>query len=774
MGAQIAAHLANAGLKVELLDMAAKDGPKDGVVESLFSRASKLKPPPFFTADVADRIRLGNFDEHWERLAEVDWVVEVVVENMDVKRQIAERLDATVGEHAVVSTNTSGLPIHQIIEGRSATFRRRFLGTHFFNPPRYMKLLELVPTPDTDPEVLARVGEFGRLALGKGVVVAKDTPNFIANRIGVHAILQAIRRMTEGGYGFHDVDLLTGPLIGRPKSATLRTCDVVGLDTMAYVAQNLWQAVADDESRDAFLVPEVLQSLVDAGSFGAKVGRGFYKKEGRSILCFDPGTGDYVEPGAPQVDLSGVKRAGDLTARLRALYDDSGRGGAFFRDITQDMLAYSARRVPEITDNPADLDRAIRWGFGYEMGPFQTWDALGFERVRDDLESAGHELPAWIDEVSRSEDRSFYAGQPDRRAVFMPASGHVADRQLDDEISLAVVAASGASPIWENEGAALLDLGDGVPVFVFRSKANTLGASVMTGLRECLALVEQGPYHGLVIGNDGENFSPGANLVEMVDAAGRGAFDEIDDMIRRFQDTIQRVAYATKPIVMALRGRVFGGACEMLMACRHAVASAESYIGLVETGAGLIPAGGGTMRMAAWAAERALRPEPEHVGPWLGAAFDTIARATVGSSAHHAQRLGFLSPGACILPNADRRLFVAKQEVLRLSAESYLPPPERLAIPVLGAPAREQFEAALRGHREAGRIDEHAEHVAGRVAWVLTGGDLPQPDRVSESHLLDLERQAFVELLQDERTRQRIVAIVGPPKAARLQQADNK
>lgn len=766
MGAQIAGHLANVGLTVELLDMPSEDGPKSGLVESLFDRASKLKPPPFFTPDVADRIRLGNFEEHWDRLADVDWVVEVVLENMEVKRDVAKRLDATVSEHAVISTNTSGLPIHRIIDGCSESFRRRFLGTHFFNPPRYMKLLELVPTPDTSPEVLARVSEFGRLALGKGVVVAKDTPNFIANRIGVHAILQTIRRMGDGGYGFHDVDQLTGPLIGRPRSATLRTCDVVGLDTMAYVAQNLWGAVEDDESRDAFLVPEVLQALVDAGALGAKVGRGFYKKEGKHILCFDPATGDYAAPGEPELDLAAVKRAGGLVARMRALYDDPGRAGQLFRDITQDTLAYSARRVPEITDNPADLDRAIRWGFGYEIGPFQTWDALGFERVRDDLVAAGHELPSWVEELAGSEARSFYAGTPGRETVFVPGAGHTEDIRPADEISLAVVAASGSSPIWENDSAALLDLGDGVPVFEFRSKANTLGGSVMTGLRECLAIVEDGPYHGLVIGNDGEHFSPGANLVEMVDAATRGAFDEIDAMIARFQSTIQCVAYATKPVVMALRGRVFGGACEMLMACRHAVASAESYIGLVETGAGLIPGGGGTMRMAAWAAERALRPDPEHIGPWLQAAFETVARATVSSSAHHAQRLGFLSPGACVIANADRRLFVARAEVLRLSEEGYLPPPERLAVPVLGSPARQRIEAGLREHREAGRIDEHAEFVAARLAWVLTGGDLDGPGRLTETQLLDLERQAFVELLRDERTRQRIVAIVGPPKSA--------
>jgi 3-hydroxyacyl-CoA dehydrogenase len=347
----------------------------------------------------------------------------------------------------------------------------------------------------------------------------------------------------------------------------------------------------------------------------------------------------------------------------------------------------------------------------------------------------------------------------------MPGRGYAADPEPADELSLSIVVSGGAKTLWENDQAALIDLGDGVPVFEFRSKANTLGTGVMTGLRECLELVESGPHRGLVIGNDAEHFSPGANLVEMMGAVQRGTLDEVDTMIARFQDTIQRVCYATKPVVMATRGRVLGGACEMLMACGHAVAAAESYVGLVELGAGLIPAGGGTMRMAALAAERAPGESPEQVMPWLSAAFETLARVTVAGSAHHAQRLGFLGQGACIVRNADRRLFVAKEEVLRLSREGYLAPPERLAVYVLGEPARQQIEAALRAQREAGHIDAYGELLAGRLAWVITGGDLDAPAHVTESYLLDLEREVFVGLLGEEGTQQRIQALVGPARA---------
>jgi 3-hydroxyacyl-CoA dehydrogenase len=765
MGAQIAAHLANTGLAVELLDIAAPPGTGNQNVEALFARAAQLKPPPFFTADVAQRIRLGNFDDHWERVGEVDWVVEAVVENLAIKRSVLERLDGRVRGDAVVSTNTSGLPIHSLTAGRSASLRRRFLGTHFFNPPRYMKLLELVPTPDTDPAVVQRVAWFASLHLGKGVVVAKDTPNFIANRIGVHAILQAIRRMTEGGYSFEELDALTGPLIGRPKSATLRTCDVVGLDTLAHVAKNLHGAVPEDESRAAFEVPAVLQQLIAAGALGSKSKRGFYRKEGKAILSFDPATGQYAAPRPLQLgDLGALKKAGDLPARLRALYADGGRAGALFRAITLDTLAYSARRVPEITDSPADLDRAIRWGFGWELGPFETWDALGFERVPADLSAAKLALPRWIADVAAGEKR-FYRERGAHREVFLPArGGYAVDPVPADHIDLKVLVKDRERTLWESDQAALLDLGDGVALFEFRSKANTLSAGVMEGLELCLSRIEREDFAGLVIGNGAEHFSPGANLVEMAAAAQQQRLHDIDRMIARFQGTVQHVCDAQKPVVLSTRGRVLGGACELLLACRHPVLAAESYVGLVELGAGLIPAGGGTMRMAAVAAARARTPAASDVQPWLAAAFETVAKATVSASAHEAIRLGYAPPTATIVRNADRHLWVAAQEVRRLAAEGWLPAPARRTVRVLGKPAREAFEAGLAKMREGGLIREYDEFLGKRLAFVITGGDLSAPADVPEQYLLDLEREVFVALLREKGTQERIAAIVGPKR----------
>ncbi|MEM7203443.1 MAG: 3-hydroxyacyl-CoA dehydrogenase/enoyl-CoA hydratase family protein [Planctomycetota bacterium] len=765
MGAQIAAHLANTGLRVELLDLAAKDGDPNTVVETLFARAMKLRPEPCFTPDVAARVRLGNFDEHWNRLADVDWVIEAVVERLDIKQQITTRLEGTVRADAVVSTNTSGLPIHEIAAGRAEGFRRRFLGTHFFNPPRYMKLLELVPTPDTDPDVLARVVAFARLHLGKGCVVAKDTPNFIANRIGVYSILQTIRSAESMGLSFADVDALTGPLIGRPKSATYRTCDVVGLDTLVYVANSLHAAVID-ENREAFAVPPVLQQLVERGATGQKAKAGFYKKAGKQILSFDPASGDYAPPPPSQLDgVDALKKAGSLADRLRALWDDQGRGGAFFRATTTDLLGYAARRIPEITDNPADLDRAIRWGFGWEMGPFEIWDALGAKRVNAELKAQGTALPDWVtDKAPPFYGASSDTGPTRGRDVLLPSGTRQSDAPPADELDLVAPGQADAALVWSSDQAALHDLGDGVACFEMRSKARTLTTGVMAGLQECLELVERGPWRGLVIGHGAEHFSPGANLVEMATAAQAGQFDEIDAIIRRFQNTIQAVHEAAKPVVVATSGRVLGGACELLMACRHPVVAVESYVGLVEIGAGLIPAGCGTMRMAAWAADRAESREPQAVQPWLQRAFQTLATATVATSGPLAQRLGFAAPAATLVRRAERRLWVAKQEVLRIASQGYLPAPAQRTVYVLGASGRAALDAAVHQMLRAGHADEGSAQIAQRLGWVITGGDLTTPAEVPEQYLLDLERETFVALLREPYTQARIAAILGKGK----------
>ena len=759
MGAQIAAHLANAGLEVHLLDIAPDDADDpNAVVEKGFEQARDASPDPFFADDVADRIYLGNFEEHFDRVGEVDWVLEAVLERMDVKRDVHARIEAHARPDAVISTNTSGLPIHEIAEGRSEDFKGRFLGTHFFNPPRYQKLLEVVPTDRTEPSVVERVAQFGRLRLGKGIVVANDVPYFIGNRIGVFALMEALRYYTEGAYTIEEIDTLTGTLVGHPKSATFRTADLVGLDVMLDVAQNLSEKLEDDERREAFEVPEILQRLVDEGRLGEKTKAGFYKKEDGEIKSLDPETFEYTSAEEEELgDLGDIWNAGGLSARLNALYQDSGRAGRFFRDTTLELLAYSANRIGEITDNPADVDRAIRWGFGWEKGPFQVWDTLGMETVRNGLADHDLSVPAWVDDLD-GDDGTFYRTSEGQRMVYLPdAGGYEPDPRPDDELNLAAVKQDEANELWTNDDAALLDLGDGVALFEFRSKANTLGRDVMMGLRECIDRVEEDPgLRGLVVGNQGKNFSVGANLGEMAMAASQGAFDVIDQYISEFQETIQQVRYAEKPVVVATHQRVLGGGCEMAMACPNPVAAAETYIGLVELGVGLIPAGTGTMRLAAKAAREAPNDNPNAIQDHLRPYFETVAMAEVAESAAQGIEMGFLPENTRVVMHEDRRLHVARQEVLRLSEEGYAPPPVMNTIKVLGEKTLSTFKVALAQYREGNYITEYDEHLATELGKVMCGGELSSPQEVHEDYLIELEREVFLSLLGEEKTQARI------------------
>jgi 3-hydroxyacyl-CoA dehydrogenase len=759
MGAQIAAHLANAGLEVHLLDIAPDDGDDpNAVVRKGFEQAREASPDPFFTDAVADRVYLGNFEADFERVGAVDWIVEAVVERMDVKRDVHARIEEHAADDAVISTNTSGLPIHEITEGRSADFKRRFLGTHFYNPPRYLKLLELVPTDATDPAVTERVAQFGRLRLGKGIVVANDVPYFIGNRIGVYAQLQAIRHFTDGDYSIEEIDTLTGKLSGRPKSATFRTADLVGLDVLVDVATNLRDLVDEEAQRAAFAVPDVMQRLVDEGRLGEKTKAGFYKKEDGEIKSINPETFEYTSAEEEELgDLGEVWSADGLAGRLNALYQDTGRAGRFFRETTLDLLAYSAHRLGEISDNPADVDRAIRWGFGWEMGPFEMWDALGMDTVLNGMAEHDLDPPGWVETMSER-GHSFYDTDEDPRSVFMPGAGsHEPDPRPGDELRLNPIKQDSANELWSNDDAALLDLGDGVALYEFRSKANTLGRDVMMGLRECIDRVEQdADLRGIVVGNEGKNFSVGANLGEMAMAASQGAFDVIDQYIDEFQRTIQQVRYASKPVVVAPHQRVLGGGCEMAMACPHPVASAETYIGLVELGVGLIPAGTGTMRLAAKAAQEAPNDNHNAIQDHLRPYFETVAMAEVAESAAQGIDMGFLPETTRIVMHEDRRLYAAKQEVLRLSEQGYAPPPVMNTIKVLGEKTLSTFKVALMQYREGNYISEYDEHLATELATVMCGGKLSSPQEVHEDYLIELEREVFLRLLGEEKTQARI------------------
>ncbi|RMH89411.1 MAG: 3-hydroxyacyl-CoA dehydrogenase/enoyl-CoA hydratase family protein [Calditrichaeota bacterium] len=769
MGAQIAAHLANAGLQVLLLDIPAKEGSnKNAVVEGAFKKLVKMKPNPFATQAATKRIRLGNFDDDLHRLGEVEWVIEAVVENMEIKRQLMERVEQVISPGTIVSSNTSGLPIHQIAEGRSEAFKKHFLGTHFFNPPRYLKLLEVIPTPDTDPIVVERIRHFGYLHLGKGVVIAKDTPNFIANRIGNFSVMLAMRAFTDGDYTIEEIDALTGPLTGKPKSATFRTADVVGLDTLLYVADNLYAAIPDDESREMHKAPDLLRKMVEKGILGAKTGQGFYKKVGKEILSLNKETLEYESAKPLNLgDLEAIKKAGDLPARLRALYEDQGRAGAFFRQYTLEVLGYCARRIPEIADSPADIDNAMRWGYANELGPFETWDALGFERVLQDMKAAGIALPEWVEQMAAEGHTSFYREHDGEREVYVPGKGYVLHPRPADQISLAVVKANPENTIWERKEAALLDLGEGVALYEFRSKSNALGTDVVQGLMEAIEYVEQHDYLGLVIGNEGKNFSVGANLGEAAIALQEKRFKELEAAVKAFQELNKRIRYARKPVVAAVHGMALGGGCEITMSSAQVVGALETYLGLVELGAGLIPAGCGTTYMTALAAERAPSATHNDILPFLVEVFKTIATARAATSFLEAKELGFAPSRAVTVMNGDRRLYVAKQEVLRLANEGYAPPPVRTHIPVLGQEGRAALDMLAYSMQQAGYATEYDVFLAKKLAYVMCGGNITGMAEVHEEYLFQLEREVFLSLLGERKTQERIHSILTTNKPLR-------
>ena len=769
MGSQIAAHLANVGLTVHLLDIPAPSGNKNHLVEAAFKKALKLSPPIFFTSQTAQRVILGNYEEHWSRIAQVDWVIEAVVENLAIKQDLLARIEAIIAPGTIVSTNTSGLSIQAIATGRSAPFRQHFLGTHFFNPPRYLKLLEIIPTPDTDPLVVERLQWFSRLYLGKGVVIAKDTPNFIANRIGVLVTMLGLQAVTKQGYTLAEIDRLTGSLVGRPKSGTFRTIDLVGLDILVQVADHLYQAVEQDECRDLFQVPEVLRQLVATGTLGTKTGQGFYKKVSGEIHALNLQTLTYEPMRPPQLEnLAEIESITSLPERLRALYGQVGRAGDFFRQMIRTTLAYSANRIPEIADSPVALDRAMRWGFGWELGPFEIWDALGWEQLRHDIEQAGLPLPAWITAMMTVDFARFYTPLSQS---YHPQHGYLALPQPQDELHLDQLDSSAI--LWQNEQAVLWDVGDRVALYEFRSKANTLSALVIQGLVEVLDWLENHDYRGLVIGNEGTNFCVGINLAEVGQMVADQVSPTIDpghpavaQLLRQFQTLVQRIHYFHKPIVAAIQGRVLGGGCELAMACPQVVADAETYIGLVELGVGLIPAGGGLMRMARWINRRAATASLGDSLPFLKQVFTTIGMAKVATSADEGQELGFVPPTAQVMMNSDRRLAVAKQTVLYLDRIGYRPPP-RQPIYVLGATGRAALQHMAYILQQGGYISDYDRQLADHLATVLTGGELTDPTWVDEDYLLQLERDRFLPLLNQAKTQQRILHMLQTKKPLR-------
>jgi 3-hydroxyacyl-CoA dehydrogenase len=765
MGAAIAAHAANAGLAVDLLDLDTE------AVQGGFERMLAGRPAALASPRLAERIHLGSFEEDLDRIAAADWVVEAIVERLEPKQELLARVEKLVGPDAVVSSNTSGLPLASLAEGRSEGFRRRFLGTHFFNPPRYLKLVELIPTADTDPEVLERMRAFVERALGKGAVVAKDTPNFIANRLGSFAGMHDVRYALEHGYSIEEVDALTGPLVGRPKTATFRLFDQVGLDVMVGVAANLYDLAPEDESRDVLPAPEPLRRMLDARLLGNKTGGGFYrrgKRDGQTVFdVLDLDTLEYRPAAKPELPIVAAARDhDDLGARLRFLLDraDEDRGARYLRDTLLPSLAYAARRVPEIADSLVEVDHAVEWGFGYQLGPFRAWDVIGVADGVARMEALGIEVPAWVKEMLAAGHGSFYRdGQ-----VYSPLTRNYQPVPVDPEVvDLDRLKAEGGE-VAQNGSASLVDLGDGVLCLELHAPASAIDAAVVELGARAVQELEGGDWKGLVIANQARNFCVGANLGEVGMAAYQGLYDQVGRAAKSLQDTLMGLRYAARPVVAAPHGQTLGGGAEIVLAADRVVAALETYIGLVEVGVGIVPAGGGCKELLRRVVSPAMRAAPDAPPlPFVQRVFETIGLAKVATSAVEARELGFLEEHDVVVLDADHQLVAAKREVLDL-ADAYQPPArEEASVYAAGRPVLAALEMAVQTLQWAGQAGPHDGVVARQLARVLCGGELSLGQWVPERHILDLEREAFLALLREPKTMERIQAFLTTGKVIR-------
>ncbi len=784
MGAQIAAHLANAGIEILLLDIVPASLTEDERARGLtpespevrnriarlgLERAKQLHPPAFFDPDRARLITVGNFEDDLPKVATAEWIIEAVVEDREIKRALFRRVEPYRHPNAIVSSNTSGIPIAQLQEGLSESFRRHFLGTHFFNPPRYMKLVEVIPTPETDPGVVRAIADVCDRVLGKGVVFAKDTPNFIANRIGTFSFLGTLRAMLENELTLEEVDALTGSLIGHPKSATFRTADLVGLDVLARVVENIAANAPHDEWREVFALPDFVQEMIRRGWIGEKAGQGFYRRDpiSREIFALDYRTLEYRP--RQRVYLPALEMARtieDVRERLRTLVRGSDRVGQFLWTIVSETLLYAAHRIPEIAEDIVQVDRAMKWGFNWELGPFETWDALGVRWMVERLEREGRAIPPLVQALLASGNETFYREEAGRQLYFDLASATHREVELPPGLLLLSRLKAQNRLVRSNPGASLIDLGDGVACLEFHSKMNTIGADTVQMLHYALERVDE-DFEGLVIGNQGEHFSAGANLVLLLLAAEEGEWEELDAMIRAFQKVNLALKYAKKPVVVAPFGLTLGGGCEITLHAPKVRAAAETYIGLVEVSVGLIPAGGGTKELLLRMLERAPRGDSVDVFPYVRQAFETIALAKVSGSAHEAKRMGLLRPTDPITMNRDRLIADAKETVLALVREGYEPLSPPAEIPVLGEPGLAALKLGIHLAWRAGQITEYDAHIGRKLAWVLCGGDLRAPRSVSEVYLLDLEREAFLSLLGEPKTRERMRHMLAEGKPLR-------
>ena len=779
MGARIAALFANSGLPCTLLDIVPpglpQDAPADArnkIVRAGLDTAKKAKPAAFFTASLADRIAIGNFDDDLARCAEADWIIEVVAENLEIKKNLLARVAQLRKPGAIVTTNTSGLPVHLIAEGMSEEFQQHWAGTHFFNPPRYLKLVELIPGPKTSPDVIATLGEFCDRRLGKGVVVAKDTPNFIANRIGTFSMLNALRLMGSLGMTVEEVDACTGPVIGQPKSATFRTADIVGLDVLLHVVKNIYETVPNDESREMYRVPALVEEMARRGWLGDKTGQGFYKRvkgDGENeILTLDVNTMEYRPRQKVRFpSLENAKTIEDTSERLRALIgpvlegQKTDKAQQFLWALLSETCLYAARRVPEISDHVADVDRAMRWGFAWELGPFQLMDAIGVKAFAAGMQKEGRSLPPVLEKVLANGRQGFYESDKGTTTVFDIASAAATKVEEPKGVIILKSLKDAGREVERNSGASLIDLGDGVVCCEFHSKMNAIGADLIAMIHKGLKRLDS-DFDAMVIANQAVNFSVGANLMLVLVAAQEQEWDELHLAVKQFQNANLAIKYAPKPVVVAPQGMALGGGCEVSLHGARIQAAAESYMGLVEAGVGLIPGGGGSKETLIRANERS-GGEDLDLFHALRPVFETLAMAKVGTSAEECRELGFLRREDGVSMNRDRLVADAKEAAQALARGGYKPPAgswqegaQTTQIKVLGEQFLSGAKMAVHLLLRGGYASEHDAHVARKLANILAGGPLSAPQMVSEQYVLDLEREAFVSLCGEKKTQERI------------------
>lgn len=776
MGSRIACHFANVGVEVLLLDIVPKEAAsstkvkeRNKIVNDALQFSLKSTPSPIYSKKYVNRIATGNFDDDLSKIKDCDWVIEVVIENLKIKKQVFDKVEEHRTPGTLITSNTSGIPINMMLDGRSEDFQKHFCGTHFFNPPRYLKLLELIPTPKTDASVMEFLEDYGQRFLGKTTVVCKDTPAFIANRVGVFSIMSLFHTVTEMGLTVEEVDKLTGPIIGRPKSATFRTCDVVGLDTLVHVANGVKDNCPKDESKELFSIPDYISKMVENNWLGSKTKQGFFKKSkdkdgNREILVLDLNTMEYRPKNKVKfATLEMTKPIEDLKERTAALVKGQDKAGEFYRKSFYSLFQYVSNRIPEITDALYKIDDALSAGFGWQLGPFTTWDVLGVEKTISKMKEMGFQPNKWVEEMLEAGCPSFYKVEKGVKyfydiesKAYQPIPGY------EGLISLETIRTD--NTIWKNSGATITELGDGILNLEFHTKMNTIGGEVIAGINKAIDLAEE-KYKGLVISNGGENFSAGANVGMIFMMAVEQEYDELDFAIRTFQNTMMRVRYSSIPVVVAPHNLTLGGGCEMCLHADKVVAHAETYMGLVEFGVGVIPGGGGTKEFALRASDEYKDGIRMNV---LRNRFLTIGQAQVSTSAKEAFELGYLREGIDeIVVSRAHQLKYAKQAALNLADKGYTQPVQRKDIKVLGKEGLGIVYVGANSMMSGNYISKHDQLISQKLGYVLCGGDLSAPTNVSEQYLLDMERKTFLELCTQKKTLERLQSIITTGKVLR-------